>query len=145
MEEGQLRGDFEGEETEQIIHPPGKSWFVGIGINKYLHFSDLNNAKKDIEDMLGVLSRKYELDEDCTLTLFDEAANRDMIIKTFDQLVERVQPEDKVLIYYSGHGHLQTKTQFGFWIPHNAEKGNTSNYIRNSTITDYLKGIDALK
>ena len=113
MAKGTHRGTVVDDEPDEIILPEGKSWFVGIGINQYLHFTNLNNAVKDVEDVLEVVSRKYELDQECVMTLFDENANRENIITTFDQLVEKVQPVDKVLIYYSGHGHLNTKTEKG--------------------------------
>ncbi len=122
----------------------GRSWFFGIGINRYLHFPSLNNAVKDVEDLQAVLAEDYELDDDHVITLFDEQATRENIIIQFDRLVEEVKPEDRLLIYYSGHGHLNPRTEKGYWIPHDAEKDNTSDYVRNSTVLGYLEDIDSL-
>jgi uncharacterized protein (TIGR02145 family) len=123
---------------------PGKSWFFGIGINEYVEFPHLSNAVKDVEDILAVLREIYEVDEDGIVTLFNRDATRDRIITELDRLVAEVQPGDRLLLYYSGHGHLNPKTEKGYWIPYDAERDNTSQYIRNSTIRGYLEDIDSL-
>lgn len=126
--------------------PQGKSWFLGIGINQYQHFPNLNNAVKDIEDIQRVLEERYCLEPKYTLILKNEEANRDKILSTFDHLLEIVSPEDKLLIYYSGHGELLDtgENKRGYWIPTDAEKDKTTQYIRNSTIRDYIQDIKAL-
>lgn len=121
----------------------GKSWFFGIGINHYQEFSTLNNAVKDVADIRTLLLNQYDIAADCTRILTNEAATREGIIDELDQLVEEVGKWDKLIIYYSGHGHLDKKTDLGFWIPHDAKKGRTAKYIRNSTIRDYVKVINA--
>ena len=138
--------DIASTNPSQSPHRQGKSWFFGIGINRYEHFTDLNNAVKDVKDLLQLLQEKYDLEPDQILTLFDEAATRRNIIRTFDQLLREVQPDDKLLIYYSGHGHLMQAGQNkkGFWIPTNAEKDNTAQYIRNSTLREYIEDINSL-
>ncbi len=122
----------------------GKSWFLGIAINRYDHFPHLNNAVKDVRDIAALLEALYDIEPDRVFTLFDEAATRENIISVLDQMIEKVGPNDKVLIYYSGHGHLNRKTGKGFWIPYDAQPENTAQYILNSTIKDYLEDIDAL-
>jgi len=123
--------------------PAGKSWFFGIGINEYEHFSNLNNAVKDVKDVLILLQDQYDLDPKRVITLFDEEATRDNIIDKLDDLVELVGPEDKLLLYYSGHGSLNKKTNLAYWIPQDAKRRRTSGYIPNSTIRDYIKAINS--
>lgn len=81
-----------------------------------------------------------------TITLFDEEATRSNIIRTLDKLAEQVKPVDKLLILYSGHGHLIQRGQNakGYWIPIDAQKDHTAQYLRNGTIRDYLEDIDSL-
>ncbi len=123
--------------------PKGKSWFFGIGINNYSEFSKLNNAVNDIESIQNLLVNKYDVEPDCTITVLNEAATREHIIDELDSLVKKIQPEDKLIIYYSGHGHLDKNTDRGYWIPHDAQRGKTSNYIRNSTIREFIKDLRA--
>ena len=51
--------------------------------------------------------------------------------------------DDFLLIYYSGHGHLDHWKK-GYWIPTDAELNNTVQYIRNSTLKEYIEDIPAL-
>ncbi len=123
--------------------PAGKSWFFGIGINAYEHFSNLNNAVKDVKDVITLLQDQYDLGPERVITLFDEEATRDNIIDKLDDLVELVGPEDKLLLYYSGHGSLNKRTNLAYWIPQDAKRRRTSGYIPNSTIRDYIKAINS--
>lgn len=119
----------------------GKTWFLGIGINRYQYFPPLNNAVKDVEDIKNLLLEKYELDAEQLRLLLDEAATRDNIFDELDRLIEEILEEDKLILYYSGHGHLSAVN--GFWIPCEAQKNKTSHYINNSSIRDYVKAIKA--
>lgn len=121
----------------------GRSWFFGIGINEYQEFPNLNNAVKDVRDIRELLRDMYDLPDEHTFLLFDEEANGENIIDQLDQLVTAVKPDDKLIIYYSGHGHMDKNTNLGFWIPYDAKKNKTSRYLRNSTIRDYIKVIKA--
>ncbi|MCB0836656.1 MAG: caspase family protein [Bacteroidetes bacterium] len=118
----------------------GKSFLLSIGINEYQNFTHLNNAVKDAEDITHLLQEKYDINE--VITLKDKEATHTRIISTLDALKKKVSPDDKLLIFYSGHGHLDENKK-GYWIPTDAEKDNTANYIRNSTIRDYMEDIPA--
>lgn len=118
-----------------------KSYFLGIGINNYQHFEPLSNAVADVQAISKLIGQRYHLDEG--IFLLEEQATRDNIIGTLDQLVKRLHEEDKLILYYSGHGHLDKDTGLAFWIPYNASRGSSAQYIRNSTIRDYLKTIRA--
>ena len=127
-------------------HRAGKSWFFGIGINQYQHFTNLNNAVKDVKDLISLLQKKYGLEPDYVRSLYNEEASREKIISMFDWLQKNVGREDKLLIYFSGHGHLidMGEKEKGFWIPVNAKKNSTAQYIRNSTILDCIDNINSL-
>ncbi|MCB0566913.1 MAG: caspase family protein [Phaeodactylibacter sp.] len=135
---------YEGFGRERQAVSIGRYWFLGIGINRYLHFSPLYNAVKDVQDIAALLQQRYGLKASNTRILLDEEATRDNIIARLDELVDQAGPTEKVLIYYSGHGHLHPKTGKGYWIPYNAEKHHTAQYIRNSTILGYIEDINAL-
>ncbi|ETR68816.1 MAG: hypothetical protein OMM_10149 [Candidatus Magnetoglobus multicellularis str. Araruama] len=52
-------------------------------------------------------------------------------------------PEDKLLIYYAGHGFYNQKTEKAYWLPVDAETNDTTNWIIADTITSSIKGISA--
>lgn len=119
-----------------------KSWFFGIGIDTYKHFQDLSNAKKDITDVQAILYDKYDIDE--CITLVNEEATRENIIKIFEFLQLNVEVQDKLLIMFSGHGDVNENKTVGYWIPHDATSESTANYLRNSTILEYVREIPSL-
>jgi hypothetical protein len=128
-------------EQEKATDAPGKSWFFGIGINEYDDFPKLYNAVKDVKDVQTLLSTQYDIDPDATILLINEEATRENIIDQLDELSHKVQPSDKLIIYYSGHGHVDERTDISYWIPFDGKKGKSARHIRSSTIRDYVKGI----
>lgn len=122
----------------------GRSWFLGIGINNYVHWSALNNAVRDVQAVKKLLVEEYDVEEDFCSLITNEQATEEGIMRELDRLVKEVRPEDKVLIYYSGHGHYLTDRGRGYWVPHDAKLDATSKYISNSIIRDYMVDIKSL-
>lgn len=120
-----------------------KSWFFGIGINDYIELPNLNNALRDVLAIRDLLVKKYDIEADNTFLLSNEKATREGIIDQFDILNNTIKKEDKLIIYYSGHGWANEAQNLGFWMPHDAEKVGTARYIRNSTIRDYIRTLKA--
>ena len=138
-----MSSDKKRNEKRGIELPPGegmpeeigKSWFLGIGINDYQHFPPLNNAVRDVEAILKLLREQYDIDEAKILT--DGQATRRSILRKLEELSRKVKPDDKLLIYFSGHGYL-SPGGLGFWVPVEAEAGYSDDYIPNSRLRDYL-------
>jgi hypothetical protein len=135
------RGASAQPDEKQQNSPSGKNYFLGIGINEYAHFSKLSNARKDIEDVYQELSQSYDFDAAYAEMLTDSEATRNVILKRIKELRNIVTPEDKVLIYYSGHGF--TEDELGYWIPVDAAKGEIGDYISNSEVRELIKVIHA--
>jgi hypothetical protein len=53
-------------------------------------------------------------------------------------------PHNNLLIYYAGHGNIDERTKLGYWLPVDAEKDGTVNWISNETITNNLKAMESL-
>ena len=123
--------------------PKGKSWFFGIGINDYVEFDNLSNAVRDVQTIQSILTTTYDIDESCVIQLFNQEATEEGIIQKLDYLSKEINDADKLIIYYSGHGRVNHELNRGYWIPHDAKKNSSSRYILNSTIQDYVGGIDA--
>lgn len=80
------------------------SYAVVIGIDNYQHFTKLSGAARDAQAMAGELSRRgFEV-----ITLVNEEATRRGILRALQvDLPKRVGPQDRVLIYFAGHGISQ--------------------------------------
>jgi uncharacterized protein (DUF427 family) len=77
-----------------------------------------------------------------TPPLFDEQATRKNIIESLNSLSTLLLPDDQIIIYFAGHGSIHPKTKKGYWIPTDASD-SIGDYIPNSTVIDFIEGIEA--
>lgn len=120
----------------------GDYYALIIGIDKYSgSWKALNNAVNDAKAVENLLKSKYRFTQ--FKTLYNEEANRTSIISALEWLVENVRPEDNVFIYYSGHGEFKKALNKGYWVPYGATTMSTSQYISNSDIQTFIKGIQS--
>jgi len=121
----------------------GKNYLLLIGVNQYDHWGSLNNAVKDCQDIATVLTEEYQFSPDQVIRLYNGKATRENILETFESLQDIITPDDNLLIYYAGHGYYDEGSKLGYWVPVNARQDKIPDYIRNSTIHDYLKTIQS--
>lgn len=120
----------------------GNYYALIIGIDKYTgSWSPLKNAVNDAKTIEATLKSKYKFHQ--FKTLYNEQATRANIIAAMEWLVANVKPEDNVFIYYSGHGEFKKELNKGYWVPFGATTMSTSNYISNSDIQTFIKGIQS--
>ena len=118
----------------------GKYYALIIGIDNYRGvWTPLKNAVNDAKAVEGILRKKYRMDE--IITLYNESATGENIIKALESLVGKVQEADNVFIFYSGHGEFKKELNKGFWVPVDAESTSTFKYISNSDIQTFLGAI----
>jgi len=107
-----------------------------IGNNNYQDnkgvWRQLNTARNDAQTMAAILEQQYGFQH---ISLLLDASRRE-ILHALKLLSEQVEPNDSVLIYYAGHGHLERNDKRGYWIPVDATGNDNSTFIRNSTIRD---------
>ena len=109
-----------------------------IGNNRYDHFPDLHTAVSDARAVSRLLQNRYGFEVN---TLLD--VSRYEVLRALSELRRQLKLEDKLLIYYAGHGFLDESTRRGYWLPVDAEKNNFANWISTNDITDTLSGVAA--
>jgi hypothetical protein len=121
----------------------GKQYAVLIAIDRYRSWTALRNPVKDARDIRDILSRQYYVDE--VIELYDADATKADINRLFGSLIERVAPEDSVLISYAGHGYLDPLSGTGFWIPVDGgtDKYAQENWIPNAQIRGFISRMKA--
>jgi len=111
---------------------------VIIGNNQYLDedgvWKNLETAVKDAEMVAELLQREYGFKDVVVL----KNAKRRAILGELKKLSNRAEPNDNVLVYYAGHGHLEDDARRGYWIPTDAQGFDDLTFIRNSTIRDEI-------
>jgi len=118
--------------------PFGNYYALVIGNNNYQHYPQLKTAVNDAKRAAKVLSEKYGFKTRLLLN-----ADRYTILSALNKIRANLGKKDNLLIYYAGHGEIDADNQRGYWLPVDAEQGNTANWISNLDITDMLNVIDA--
>ena len=122
----------------------GSQWLMVIGIDNYLRWPKLRTAVNDARAVRDVLTSRYHFDKDHLYELYDADATRANILKTFRTLANQVKSEDSLLIFYAGHGNMDTITKTGSWVPVESGLQDASAWIKNHDVKDYLN-VDAIK
>ena len=109
-----------------------------IGIDNYQRLPALKTPVDDAKAVAQVLRDEYAFD---VVLLVD--ANRYDILAALNKFRQTLTDQDNLLIYYAGHGVLDTVNQRGNWMPVDAEPDNPANWISNIQITDMLNAMSA--
>ena len=115
------------------------SWALIIGINKYENVQKLAFATDDAIAMKEILISSFNFPENNIFILLDEKATKDNIIKEFSNIALKAQDNDRVLVFFAGHGEtmeLPEGGQMGYLIPVN---GDADNLYYSSIPMDELK------
>ncbi|MBM3212574.1 hypothetical protein FJZ33_10150, partial [Candidatus Poribacteria bacterium] len=133
------------------------SWALLIGINKYPQLPaqyQLNYAVNDVEALREILVKQYNFPAANVFTLWDEQATLPRIKAVMSRLTDpqQVKFEDRVLVYFSGHGQtvlLPTGGEIGYLLPYDAaididDVENPSLYYSTCLGMDELKRLSTL-
>lgn len=122
----------------------GHYWALLIGIEKYKDssISTLRTPVNDVTELAKILKARYGFTDERITVLLDEKATRESIEGTLYRLGQEVGPDDSLLIYYAGHGHMDAGTR-GFWIPADGKGLSPGTWINNAVIRDAISGMRA--
>jgi hypothetical protein len=121
----------------------GKQYAVIIGIDRYKDWMPLKSAVKEAKAIKQVLGDRYFVDE--FIELYDDQATGANIRRMFaDQLPKKLDVHDSVLVFYAGHGYLDS-SQTGFWIPVDGSRDiyAQTNWIPNAQLRNYVNQLKA--
>ena len=136
------KGFYVPENDGHIAAPKGKNHLLVVGIDKYQHITPLNNARSDAEAFRDLLLKKYCFAEEQLMELYDEDATRSNILRELESLAYKIEKEkDNLVIYFSGHGIYNKRMKRGAWMPVEAKKNETWDYIPYSRIREVLSAI----
>lgn len=116
----------------------GRYHALVIGIDAYRHLGRLDSAVKDARAIGDLLRGDYGM----AVTLLTDSTRAD-IVEVLDDYRSRLGPEDNLLIYYAGHGWLDSEADKGFWLPIDAHPDKRTNWVSNDTVRDALRALKA--
>lgn len=109
-----------------------------IGNDDYQNIRDLKTAASDARAVGRLLKEAYGFQVTYLIN-----AGRKEIIDELSRLRRTLTPHDNLLIYYAGHGWLDKDANRGYWLPVDAERNSSANWISTGTISDFLKAMAA--
>ena len=115
-----------------------RKYALVIGNNDYVNLPELRSAVNDAETVAEVLRTRYGFETKLLVN-----ATRYDILKALAELRKELTEDDNLLLYYAGHGELDRINQRGFWLPVDADREITANWISNIDITDQLNVMSA--
>jgi hypothetical protein len=124
--------------TTKIPSLKGRQHALIIGNEAYDYLTDLDTASNDAQAIADILEHEYGFD----VTLINDA-NRYKALSAINDLRLNFKENDRLLVYYAGHGELDRVNKRGHWLPVDAEQNNPANWISTITITDLLNTIPA--
>ena len=101
------------------------SYALVIGIDKYENVRSLDYAVKDAVDIQSMLVDKFHFKEDNIVLLKDEEATQASILQEFSNITKKANDNDRVLIFFAGHGEtidLPDGGEMGFLLPVDGDK-----------------------
>jgi len=108
--------------TEDIYD---NSYALIIGIDKYENVRSLDYAVKDAEDIQSMLMDKFNFQQDNIVLLKNEEATKTSILQEFSNITKKAESNDRVLIFFAGHGEtedLPDGGEMGYLLPVDGNK-----------------------
>ena len=100
------------------------SWALIIGIDKYENIHNLQYAVKDAESMQSILIENFNFQKENIKLLINEQASYQNIRKQFSEISKSAEENDRVLIFFAGHGEtvdLPDGGEKGYLLPHEGD------------------------
>lgn len=113
-----------------------KNYALIIGIDSYRHIPKLKTAVNDALAVAKVLKDDYGF---TPTILLEDQASRAAILKELNTIKNKLNPEDRLLIYYAGHGYNDKDTETSYWLPVDADQNDPTNWLEAKSVTDQLK------
>ncbi|WP_158281476.1 caspase family protein [Sediminitomix flava] len=119
----------------------GKYYALLIGVQDYgdPEINSLTNPINDVTDLNKILIENYEFEGENVQIL--KNPSRSSIVESFDLLRAKMTAEDNLLIFFAGHGYWDDSSKLGFWLPSDAKRNSTANWLGNSRLKDYISSI----
>jgi len=132
-----------GNSQSNLLIPKGTYRALIIGNSVYRDpkgkWPSLETASSDARSLANLLENQYGFTD---IELLINASRSD-ILRALSSISKRANKDDSVLLYYAGHGYLDTDTNKGFWIPVDVKGTDDSTFLRNSTIRDEMSIISS--
>jgi hypothetical protein len=116
----------------------GSYYALVIGNNDYKELRRLKTAEDDAREVEAVLREQFGFETTLLLN-----ANRQQIMAALNGYRKKLEANANLLIYYAGHGYRDEEADKAYWLPVDASKDDSSNWISADDVTTNIKVIPA--
>jgi len=116
----------------------GRYYALVIGNNAYQSLPRLKTAMTDARVIESILRERYGFETKLLLN-----AGRQAIFQAISQYRQRLDKDDSLLVYYAGHGHFDREAEKAYWLPVDARREDSANWVSADDITSNIKAIPA--
>jgi len=109
-----------------------------IANNQYAKLDDLNTPVNDADALAELLEQRYGF----KVMRLNNATRYD-VLSALNELRRELTEQDNLLVYYAGHGEYDKVNNRGHWLPVDAERESTANWISTVAITDTVNAMSA--
>lgn len=122
-----------------------KSWALVIGIDDYEKCGTLAHAVNDAKAVAKILIERFSFPEDNVEVLLNEEATLDAIRRSYLQLAEKTESDDRVLVFFAGHGATRrgTRGDVGYLVPVGGDTKKIETLLRWDDFTRSADQIEA--
>jgi uncharacterized caspase-like protein len=121
----------------------GKNYLLMIGIDEYLHEARLYNCVKDVKCVAEVLTTRFQFNPEDLFLLLNENASKRNIYKQLIELIDILQENDSIVIYYAGHGFYKENLNEGYLVPYDASASYIDTCIELSMFSKFINTFKA--
>jgi len=109
---------------ESNLVPVKKTYALVVGISKYKNIISLRYADDDAKLFAKCLIDQQICKKENISLLIDSAATTSSFYKELSIIKNKIKLNDKLIIYFAGHGDVETEIESGFLLPYNSEANN---------------------
>lgn len=118
------------------------SWALVVGIDRYENLSPLRYAVNDAKAVAALLQKEFGFKAERVFLRRDEEATKDEIEGIVDKFINETEPDDRVVIYFAGHGltrrYAGGREPDGHLAPVGARRDEWRTHILTRHLTDRL-------
>lgn len=97
-----------------------------VGISQYAFINPLQYADDDAELFTDYLIKQHLCDRKNICELIDSSATRVNIFRQLKWIGHQLKPNDRVFIYFAGHGDVESDLEKGYFLPYDCLANNYS-------------------
>lgn len=134
---------FDPDAVDPIVDTEGQYFALIIGVQEYPDkgINPLNNPIKDAKSVYDMLTSRYTFSAQNTQLLSNPTKKQ--ITSALEKYTTQLNKNDRLLIFYAGHGYWDEGFRQGYWFANDARKNDRDSWFPNSTLRGYIRAIPA--